>query len=313
MTVAQANDTTAMQDVAHVPPSGWIERVSGLDLATFVACYRKPRRPVILTDALHDWRACKSFTPEYFLREHADRPVKVRGRDQRLGDVLEQQLASSTEHPGPYPCTLAEFTGLLDDLSPRFAASLPSRHAHPWLPKALFDWVNHLEIFFGGPGGEFPRLHYDYLHMHAWIAQVHGDKEFTLYEPGQESLLYVDPGKPWLSLAEHAPRPDPERYPLLAEARYHTVVLHAGEALFMPCGTWHTARCLNMGITVAFDQLCADNWQDFIRDACAAERRAGRPARARWLRAYLQALGPLLSLAESLGANRQIDWGDRLH
>lgn len=308
MAVAPANADAVTGHVPPVASSGWIERVSGLDSAAFVARYRKPRRPVILVDALRDWRACTRFTPEYFLSEHADRPVKVRGRDQRLGDVLEQQLASSAEHPGPYPCTLAEFTGLLDDISPRFAASLPSRHAHPWLPKALFDWVNHLEVFFGGPGGEFPRLHYDYLHMHAWIAQVHGDKEFTLYEPGQESLLYVDPGKPWLSLVEHAPRPDPELYPLATRARHHTVVLHAGEALFMPCGTWHTARCLNMGITVAFDQLCADNWQDFVRDACAAERRAGRSGRSRWLWVYLQALGPVLSLTEGLHPGRRAGW-----
>ena len=293
--------------------SGWIERVSGLGLDEFVADYRLPRRPAVLTDALHDWPACGGFTPEYFLREHADRSVKIRGRDQRLGEVLAQQLASTEAAPAPYPCTLADCADLLDQISPRFAASLPSRHTHPWLPKALFEWVNHLEIFFGGPGGQFPYLHYDYLHMHAWIAQVYGDKEFTLYEPGQEALLYVDPRKPWLSLAEHAPEPDPERYPLLRQARCHRVTVHAGEALFLPCGTWHTARCLNMGITVAFDQLEAGNWQDFICDACAAESRAGRPGRARMLRIYLKALGPLLGLLEHLGANHRTDWGGRPH
>lgn len=292
----------------EAPPS-WVERVGGLDPASFVARYRRPRRPVVLTDALRGWRACGRFTPEYFLREHADRPVKVRGRDQRLGAMLEQQLASTAEHPGPYPVTLADCADLIADVSPRFAASLPARHTHPLVPRALFEWVNHVEIFFGGPGGEFPRLHYDYLHMHAWIAQVYGSKEFTLYEPGQEALLYVDPAKPWLSLAEHAPDADPECFPRMAEARCQRVVLHAGDVLFMPCGTWHTARCLDMGITVAFDQLGADNWPDFVRDACAAERRIGRHGRAAWLAVYLRALGPLLSLAELAGANRRGDWG----
>lgn len=286
----------------------WVDRRDGLSRAEFAACYRRPRRPVVLVDALRDWRACGRFTPDYFLREHADRPAKVRGREQRLGAVLEQQLGSDDKHPGPYPCTLAECADLVADISPRFAASLPSRHTHPLLPKAVFDWVNHVEIFFGGPGGEFPRLHYDYLHMHAWIAQVHGEKEITLYEPGQEDLLYVDPAKPWLSLAEPT-RDAEQRYPLLAQARRHSVVLHPGEVLFMPCGTWHTARCLNMGITVAFDQLGADNWTDFVRDVCAAEYRSGRALHARLLGGYLKVLGPLLSLAERFGANHRTDWG----
>lgn len=312
MTVAWDRDAAAAAQGVSAPDSAWVERVGGLDPAGFALRYRWPRRPVVLTDALRDWPACGRFTPEYFLREHADRRVKVRGRDQRLGDVLQQQLASDAEHPGPYPCTLGDCADLIGDISPRFAASLPSRHNHPWVPEALFDWVNHVEIFFGGPGGEFPRLHYDYLHMHAWIAQVCGDKAVTLYEPGQEALLYVDPAKPWLSLAEPT-QEAAQRYPLLAQARHHVVVLHPGDVLFMPCGTWHTARCLNMSITVAFDQLGADNWVDFVRDACAAERRSGRRGRACWLGLYLKALGPALRLAERCGANRRDDWGMTRH
>jgi hypothetical protein len=175
------------------------------------------------------------------------------------------------------------------------------------MPKHVFDLVNHLEIFFGGPGGEFPYLHYDMLRMHAWIAQVYGDKEFTLYERGQEDLLYVNPEMPWVSTVDDLH--DADRYPLLREARCHKVVVHAGEALFIPCGTWHTARCVTTNITVAFDQLEATNWHEFVGDVVAEERRSGHPLRALALRAYLGVLGPLLSVAELFGANRLADWG----
>ena len=40
------------------------------------------------------------------------------------------------------------------------------------------------------------------LRMHAWIAQVHGDKEFTLYERGQEELLYVNLEMSWVSTVD---------------------------------------------------------------------------------------------------------------
>ena len=286
-----------------------VERISGIGAEAFAARYRKPRRPVILADALRDWPARERYTPEFFSRQHGDRLIRIRGHDYRLREVIALQQASSAAAPGPYPCTLSDCGALLPDISPRFACSLPSRHAHPWIPAAVFEWVNHLEIFFGGPGGQFPYLHYDYLRMHAWIAQIYGDKEFTLYEPGQEALLYVDPDKPWLSRVEHSEDPDLERFPLFRDARSRRVVVHAGEALFLPCGTWHTARCLNMSITVAFDQLGADNWREFVGEVCAAERRAQRRVRASALAAYLSVLGPLLGLAERLGLSQLADWG----
>ena len=288
---------------------GSVERVAGLVLRDFVARYRKPRRPVILTDALADWPARQRYTPDFFKREHGDRLIRIRGRDYRLREVIELQQASVEQLPAPYPCTFSDCKTLLPDISPRFACSLPSRHASALIPASVFEWVNHLELFFGGPGWQFPYLHYDYLRMHAWIAQIHGDKEFTLYDAGQEALLYVDPDKPWLSQVEHSEAPDLERYPLFRQARYRKVVVHAGEALFLPCGTWHTARCLNVGITVAFDQLGADNWSDFVGEVRAAERRAARPVRASLLGAYLTLLGPLLGLAESMGLSGIGDWG----
>lgn len=287
--------------------SPWVERIAGTPVSEFAARYRSPRRPVILTDALRDWPALERFTPEYFRRQFADRPVRIRGRNYRLGEVIAMQESSSAEHPAPYPCTFSDCRGLLADVTPRFECSLPNRHTSALMPKHVFDLVNHLEVFFGGPGGEFPYLHYDMLRMHAWIAQVHGDKEFTLYERGQEALLYVNPEMPWVSTVDDLH--DDERYPLLRQARCHKVLLRAGEALFIPCGTWHTARCVTMNITVAFDQLESTNWREFVSDVVAEERRSGHALRAIALQAYLGALGPLFNVMEHLGANRRADWG----
>jgi cupin-like protein len=295
------------QEAATVVPRPWIERRRELSRRAFVTEHLRPRRPVILTGALADWDALKTFTPEFFRGAFADTRVRVRGRSSRLGDVIDAQLASSGEHPAPYPCTLSACAALLRHLTPRPACSVPNRHTNPLMPDGVFELVNHLEIFFGGPGGEFPYLHYDMLRMHAWIAQVYGEKEFTLYERGQEHLLYVSSKLPWLSTVQDPH--DHERYPLLRQARAHKVVLRAGDALFIPCGTWHTARCLGVNITVAFDQLEASNWREFVGEAAAEQRRHGRRLRALALGAYLRLLGPVMSLVELFGANRRTDWG----
>jgi len=307
--VTEAQAATQPMDSATEAASPWVVRVPEISARDFVENHLKARRPLVLTDALSDWPALGKFTPEFFRREFAERPVRIRGRNYRLGEVIAMQQASTADKPAPYPCTLSDCAKLIPDVSPRFARSLPNRHTSPFMPKHVFDLVNHVEIFFGGPGGEFPYLHYDMLRMHAWIAQVYGEKEFTLYERGQEHLLYVNSERPWTSTVEDLH--DRERYPLLHTARRHTVRVRQGEALFIPCGTWHTARCLTMNITVAFDQLEPTNWREFIGDVVVEEKRNGHAWRGAMLRAYMGLLGPLMTLTERFGANRRTDWGMR--
>ncbi|MGP1665932.1 MAG: cupin-like domain-containing protein, partial [Rhodanobacter sp.] len=169
----------------------------------------------------------------------------------------------------------------------------------------------NLEIFFGGPGGEFPYLHYDVMRLHAWITQLYGDKEFTLYAPDQEHLLYINPDVPWQSSIKDHHHPDYEKYPLFRQAKATKIVVRAGETLFLPCGWWHTARSLNTTISIAFDQLGPDNWSAFIGDVVRQRQRRGHPVEAFLLGSYLRELGPVLSLGERFGANQSQAWGNR--
>lgn len=293
---------------------GVVERRSGLSQAQFVTEYRIPRKPVILSDAARDWRINGRGTPDFFRDNYGNQKASIWGTSYRLSDLLDLLEASTTERPAPYPCKFAiaaDFAELLPQISPRFTYSLPDRQAHTLVPGSLFRHVNNLEIFFGGPGGQFPYLHYDVLRLHAWITQLHGDKEFTLYSPGQERLLYVNPEIPWQSSIKNHHKPDFGRYPLFREARSQSVVLHAGETLFLPCGWWHTARSLNLTISVAFDQLCGDNWPAFVGDAVSGFHRRGKQRKAHLLRSYLRLLDPLFGLAEHLGANQRTEWGSR--
>lgn len=292
----------------------WVDRRSGLSEQEFIERYRDPRRPVVLGDAARAWPLYGQGNPDYFRSRYGEHVVRVRGHDYRLRELIDLLQASTVDRPGPYPCKFEiakSFRELLPEVTPRFAYSLPDRQANPRVPQRLFDAVNNLEIFFGGPGGEFPYLHYDVMRLHAWITQIHGDKEFTLYAPDQEHLLYVNPDMPWQSSIRNHHHPDYERYPLFRQARCKKVVVHAGETLFLPCGWWHTARSLDMTISVAFDQLGTDNWNDFVGDVVAERRRTGKRWKALVLGAYLRALGPVFALMERFGSNRPLHWGQR--
>lgn len=290
-----------------------IERRSKLDAGEFVDSYLRPRIPVIFTDAASAWPAYHSFTPQYFCRQHGDKRISVDGREWRLDELIEALEVSTSEKPGPYPCKCAvvkEFPELIPELTPRIRYSLPDRQGSALLPDRFFGGVNNLEIFFGGPGGRFPYLHYDVLHLHAWITQLHGRKAFTLFAPDQEQLLYINPDKSWQSSIENHQQPDYDRYPLFKQAVSRSVVIEPGETLFLPCGWWHTARSLEMTISIAFDQLEASNWRDFKRDF-VAEHRHGQPAVLTAARAWLALVGPLLGMTEALGGGRDSHWKTR--
>ncbi|MDN5863896.1 MAG: cupin-like domain-containing protein [Gammaproteobacteria bacterium] len=290
-----------------------VERRSALGAREFVAKYLRPRRPVILTDAAAAWPAYNRLTPDHFRRHHGEKRITIEGREWRLDELIDTLEASTQDQPGPYPCKFAvvqDFPELLPEVSPRIAYSLPDRQNSALLPDQVFSGVNNLEIFFGGPGGRFPYLHYDVLHLHAWITQLHGRKAFTLFPPDQKRLLYINPDMPWQSSIENHQQPDYRRYPLFKQAASRSVVIEPGETLFLPCGWWHTARSLEMTISIAFDQLESGNWRDFKRDF-AIEHRHGRPALTAAVRAWLALAGPLLRLIETAGGGRNTHWKTR--
>ena len=60
-----------------------IDRRAHLTQADFAREYLRPMRPVILTDALSQWRALGRWSPEFFRTQYGDLEVKVDGERMR--------------------------------------------------------------------------------------------------------------------------------------------------------------------------------------------------------------------------------------
>jgi hypothetical protein len=282
-----------------------IERRHGLTYQEFVARYRDPGKPVIFTDLTKDWPALGKFSPEYFRTHHGHRPVKIGEREYKLGEFLDLLEKSTRENPAPYPCKLDmrdEFLDLANDVAPRPSVALPDRTNSRLLPRRFLGGLADLEIFIGGPGGEFPYIHYDYLGLSAYINQIYGEKEFFVYPGDQLPYLYADPARPWMSLVNNAFHPDLNRFPLFAKAEPMVVTLGPGETLYIPFGTWHTARSKTISISVAFDQLCQANWQFFTDDVVRFSY--PQPWKAAIVRTMLGTAGGVLTLKERLSGWR---------
>jgi histone arginine demethylase JMJD6 len=276
-----------------------LEKRSGLSYDEFKNEYLFPLKPVVFKDAAKDWKAIGKFTPEFFKKNYGHVVKNMAGRDYTLAEFIDLMMNSDESNPAPYPCkidVMKYMPDLIPDISPKLRYTLPNRIGNPLIPKGFLGGADTFELFFGGVNGWFPYIHYDYMHLHAFITQVYGDKEFIIYTPDQEKYLYIDKNEPWQSLVEKYWEPDYAKFPLFANAKPTKVIVSAGETLFIPCGWWHTARSVTPTISVAYDLLNASNWSQFCDDVEFMVKRF-HPAKAKLIGAYLKSSGAMMRMA----------------
>jgi len=276
-----------------------LEKKSAMSYKEFKKDYLYPLRPVVLKDAAKNWKALGKFTPEFFKKNYGHIVKNIGGKDYTLGEFIDLMINSDEKNPAPYPCkidVIKYMPELVADISPRLSYTLPDRITSPLIPKGFLGGADNYELFFGGVNGWFPYIHYDYMHLHAFITQVYGEKEFIIYTPDQEKYLYIDEKEPWQSAVKNYHDPDLSKYPLFANAKPTKVIVGPGETLFIPCGWWHTARSVTPTISVAYDLLNASNWKQFSKDVELMVKRSGK-LKAKLISAYLKGAGMLMSAA----------------
>ena len=143
-------------------------------------------------------------------------------------------------------------------------------------------WLKHwrsFELYIGGTGAKFPVLHYDVLHLHAFLMQLYGEKEYLAYAPDQLKYMYRGEGvQENKSMVTDPEAPDLRKFPEFARAQGVRFKLLPGETLFVPCGWWHTAKILSTSITVSINGVSRTNWQDFRQDLTEESFRESRLA-----------------------------------
>jgi hypothetical protein len=151
------------------------------------------------------------------------------------------------------------------------------------------------------PGAVFPILHYDNSHVHAFLTQIHGEKEFVCFGPEQTAFLYPGEGKRSNnSLMNDVERPDLARFPLFRRARPLRATLYPGETIFLPGGWWHTTRMNTVSITVSMNTANWGDWREFRQDYCVGVRQRRTAMHAAAVSAYLTVMGYLERFAEIL-------------
>lgn len=280
---------------------GSIARVqwSHCDRRAYVREHLNSLKPAIVLGAIDHWPAREKWTPRFFKEHYGWLNVKVGGKTRQLGELVDEILASTPEHPALYL-----HNQLIADWPPELSADIspmPECTRPNYLESRLFPArvpPIYPEFYMGGPGAAFPTVHYDNLHTHAFLMQLYGRKEYLVFPPGQARFLYprtgIEANKSSIPDIENV---DLSRFPLYAEAEGTRLNLDPGETLFVPAGWWHTARILTTSITVSINGANAGNWAEFRRDFCAGIARRS-PLKAALIAPYLAFLGALFSISQ---------------
>ncbi len=259
-----------------------IEKRGGVSYAEFQRDYMKANRPIVLTDALKDWRALGKWSPQFFADRFPDKEFTLDGKQWRLADHIAAVLASDPANPAPYlrnEVLKEKFPELWDDIDPKMQYAQPNWMERPFRNKFfndLFHRGSAIELYIGGNGRGFPVLHWDGYHTHAFLMQFYGRKEFYVYGPEQTQFLYPSKDSPNISQCADIKNVDLEKYPLFAKAAPSVFVLEPGETLFIPSGWWHTTMMLSPSISLSCNVGNSTNWKamrsDFTRRGNLADR-----------------------------------------
>ena len=260
---------------------------------------------VSVKNATKNWGAYNVFSPQWFRDHYGDRRTVVNGTEYTMNEIMDLVEGKDTSRPVPYPCKY-HLPTQLPEVVP-MVAPLDLDFARPnWLESNWFKrgyWGSALEMFIGGPGGKFPYVHVDYYHLSAWINQLYGNKQFTVWPRGQDAMLYPEPNDVWKSSIPDIENVDLEKYPLYKQATPITFVVGPGETLFIPFGVWHTAKSLEPTISVAFDLLNDQNFPLFLKDVWAFKKRDST-LKAVAATSYAALGGTLCRLGDAMGVQR---------
>ena len=280
-----------------------VARLSGAEAKDYLKQRILPEYPVILTDVMKDAPAMTKWRPSFFESNYPDLTVYVGERAVTMREQLRNIEISTEEQPAPYPFNFdirSATPELMKDLVPFVSFGRTDRTVHPMTPHALTGGTTVHEMFFGGRGASFPKLHFDLLGMNTQITQVMGDKEFFFFDPSQTPYLYPSAADPRTSEVNSIFAPDLERFPLFRHAKPLRVMVHAGETLYFPAGWWHVTRIHGPSITYGRAVVNASNWRLMMREDLGRWRRT-HPMIA--LPAYVlgNALGSVFNVMEAFG------------
>ena len=240
------------------PGGATIERRTGMGTEEFLDQYYAPARPVILGGEMDDWPALRRWTPDYLKILIGSALVEYQGG--RNANARFEMDKDRHRRTGPFDTFIDAITGAKTGNDAYITAYNSARNQQAlalltqdmgFLDKFLIrDAAMPDGMPWIGPAGTVTSLHHDLTNN--FIAQLVGRKQVTVLPAAEVGRMYNHHHV--FSQITDLDDPDLDQglFPRLADTTAFTVVLEAGEILFMPLGWWHQVRALDFSVTMTF-------------------------------------------------------------
>jgi hypothetical protein len=237
-----------------------IQRLHKPDPQEFLENFYSKGIPVVLTGIMDGWPALEKWNSEYLRTNYGGLSVEVMMRRESDSNYELNKDEHKTR------VKFADFLDIVDGPSSNDAYMVAHNFALSGsladlikdvgdIPGLLRSPENVTEFnFWLGPKGTVTPLHHDSSNV--LLGQIWGAKHITIYPWSEFYLLYNEVA----GFSRFDPEnPDFKKYPLSARATQMRTTIRAGEALFLPVGTWHQVRSLAPSISLSMSQFVFPN------------------------------------------------------
>ncbi|MEH1820703.1 MAG: cupin-like domain-containing protein [Nostoc sp.] len=236
--------------------SNEIERRYKLSSNEFNSNYVDCEKPVIISGAIKSWNSFDKWSLEYlkdlspalniYAKKFSNKKIELcRLTMQEYVNLINnyEKNDQKTDSP-PYCHDLPLFSlipSLIKDVQP-----FPLDYLPKWY---RYKWWRYCQFFIGASNSLTP-LHFDCLLTNNIFFQLVGRKQFTILLPRDAKNCYR---KGWRWFLVDPENPDFNKYPEYRNAKPIKFIVNPGDIVYMPPGTLHHVRSLDMSISFNID------------------------------------------------------------
>ncbi|MBD2677474.1 MULTISPECIES: cupin-like domain-containing protein [Nostoc] len=236
--------------------SSAIERRYKPSTDEFKKSYVELGKPVIISGVISNWSGFDKWSLKYlkkispslniYAKRFSNKEIEIcRLTMKKYIELIESYEKYPENHPLPPYChdlpLFSLIPSLIEDVKP-----FPFEYLPEWY---WYKWWRYCQFFLGSSNSITP-LHFDCLLTNNIFFQIAGRKQFTILLPEDAKYCYR---QGWRWFGVNPENPDFNKYPDYKNARPITFIVNPGEILYMPPGTLHHVRSLDMSISFNID------------------------------------------------------------
>lgn len=239
-----------MTTIRHQP----VERHAALSKQDFLERYKKPLKPVILSELSAAWPARDKWNIDYLQRVAGDQVVPVYSS--------KPARENQHQHAAEKRIRLTEYLAMLkageNDLRMFFyniLENVPQLLEDFDYPDLGMKFFKRLPVLFMGGQGAKVQMHYDIDLANLILCHFGGPKTVLLIPPEQTPFIYK---VPFSFSALHRidfDQPDFGMYPALKNLDGYVAQLEHGDSLYIPSGYWHYIVYQDIGFSMTLRSM----------------------------------------------------------